>query len=148
MLDYKLVKMAKNLFLLDTQIWIDHYLERGPDGIYGEQALKLILKIIEDDAKVVFSNFNEKEMKAIGLSQTGINSLLSMIKPNHIKRVSVTKTQFEEAHRLAKQRNIPFGDSVHAILARDNDAQMVSRDEKDFSKIKDITEFKEPKDLI
>lgn len=142
------MKMAKNLFLLDTQIWIDHYLERGPSGIYGKQALKLILKIIEDDLKVVFSNFNEKEMKDIGLSQTEINALLSMIKPDHIKRVSVTKVQFEEAYRVAKQRNIPFGDAVHAILARDHDAQMVSRDEKDFRKIKEITEFKEPTDLI
>ena len=140
--------MAKNLYLLDTQIWIDHYLERGPDGIYGDQALKLILKIIEDDSKVVFSNFNEKEMKDIGLSQTEINSLLSMIKPDHIKRVSVTKVQFEEAHRLAEQRDIPLGDSIHALIARDNDAQLVSRDEKDFIRIKDITKYKEPKDLI
>ena len=135
-------------YYLDTQIWVDHYLKRGPSEIYGRQALKLILKIIADNSKVVFSNFNEKEMRDIGISQVEINSLLSMIKPNHIKRVSVTKDQFEEAHRLSKQRRIPFGDSVHAILARDNDAQMVSRDEKDFSKIKDITEFKEPKDLI
>lgn len=87
-------------------------------------------------------------MKGIGLSKTEINSLLSMIKPDHIKKVSVTKVQFEEAHRLAKQRNIPLGDSIHAIIARDNDAQMVSRDEKDFRKIKDITEYKEPKDLL
>src|SRR3989344_7333963 len=137
--------MTENLYYFDTQIWIDHYLERGPDGIYGKQALTLILKIIEDDSKVVFSNFNEKEMKDIGLSLTEINSLLSMIKPDHIKRVSATKVQFEEAKIISKQRNVPFGDTVHAILARDHDAQLVSRDEKDFRKIKDIIEFKEPK---
>jgi len=140
--------MQKKLFLLDTQIWVDHYLERGPEGIYGKQALKLILKVIADDIKILFSNFNERELKGIGLAQTEINSLLSMIKPEHIKRVSVTKSQFVEAHKLAKQRSIPLGDAIHAIIARDYNAQMVSRDEKDFRKLKDITAFKKPEDLI
>lgn len=135
-------------YYFDTQIWIDHYLKRGLSGIYGEQALKLILKIIAEDSKVIFSNFNEKEMKDIGLSEIEINSLLSMIKPDHIKRVSVTKFQFEEARRLAKQRDVPLGDTIHAILARDHGVALISRDEKDFRKLKDITDFREPKDLI
>lgn len=97
---------------------------------------------------MVFSNFNEKELKDIGLSQAEINSLLSVIKPDHIKRVSVTKIQFEEAYRLAKQRSVPLGDAIHAILARDHDAQLVSKDEKDFVKLKDITKHQEPEDLI
>lgn len=132
-------------YLLDTQIWIDHYLKREP---FGEFALKLILKIISEDSIIIFSNFNEKEMKDIGLSPIETNSLLSIIKPDHIKKVSVTKIQFEEAHRLAKQRNIPLGDIIHAIIARDNDAILVSRDEKDFRKLKDISLMKEPKDLL
>lgn len=140
--------MTENLYYFDTQIWIDHYLKRGPNGIYGEQALKLILKIITEDAKIIFSNFNEKEMKDVGLSEIEINTLLSMIKPDHIKRVSVTKVQFEEAHRLAKQREVPLGDTIHALLARDNGAILVSRDEKDFRKLKDVTEFRAPKDLL
>ncbi len=140
--------MAENLYYFDTQIWIDHYLKRGQNGIYGEQALRLILKVITEDSKVIFSNFNEKEMKDIGLSDMEIYSLLSMIKPNHIKRVSVTKVQFAEARRLANQRDVPLGDAVHAVLARDHEATLVSRDEKDFSKLKDVTYFREPNDLI
>ena len=143
-----ILKMAKNLYYYDTQIWTDHYLARGPNGIYGKQAFKLIIKIIADDSKIVFSNFNEKELKDIGLSQTEIHSLLSVIKPDHIKRVSVTKEQFEEAKKVSKQRDVPLGDAVHAVVARDHYAQLVSRDEKDFRKLKDITEFKEPKDLV
>lgn len=132
-------------YYLDTQIWVDHYLKREP---FGEAALKLILKVISKGFIIVFSNYIEKELKDVGLSPTEINFLLSMIKPDHIKRVSVTKIQFEEAHRLAKQRDIPLGDAIHAILARDHEAQLVSRDEKDFSKIKDVILMKEPKDLI
>lgn len=140
--------MVENLYYFDTQIWMDHYLKRGPDGIYGKQALKLILKVIVNDSKVIFSNFNEKEMKEIGLSETEINSLLAMIKPDYIRRVSVTKVQMKEACRLAKQREVPLGDGIHAVLSRDHEATLVSRDEKDFSKLKDITPFREPKDLI
>ena len=143
-----IVKMTKNRYYLDTQIWIDYYTQRGPDGIYGDQALKLILKIIIDDSKVIFSNLHEKEMKNIGLSQTDINSLLLIIKPDHVKRVSVTKLHIKEAHKLSKLRNVPLGDAIHAVLARDFEAQLVSRDEKDFRKLKDITKFIQPKNLI
>lgn len=140
--------MRTDLFLLDTQIWVDHYLKRGPEEIYGEMALKLILKIIADDAKIIFSNFNEKELKHIGLSPAEIEGLLLMIKPDHIKRVSVTKEQFEEAYKIAKQRDVPVGDAIHAIIARDTEAQLISRDEKDFRKLKDVTEYKEPNDVL
>jgi len=47
-------------YLLDTQIWIDHYLERVP---HGEAALKLILKIIAEDSIIIFSNFNYNFLK-------------------------------------------------------------------------------------
>ncbi len=72
--------MAENLYYFDTQIWMDHYLKRGPNEIYGEQALALILKIIAEGSKVIFSNFNEKEMKDIGLSETEGRKRLQKIK--------------------------------------------------------------------
>lgn len=140
--------MADRLFLLDTQIWMDHYLRRGLEGTYGTSALQLILTIIADGSTIIISNFQEKELKAVGLAPTEIISLFSMLKPDHITRVSVTKTQFAEAHRVAKQREVPLGDAIHAIVARDFNAQLVSRDEKDFRKLKDITQFKEPQDFL
>ena len=36
---------------------------------------------------------------------------------------------------------------IHAILARDNESQLVSRD-KDFDRLKDITRAKFPEDLL
>lgn len=131
-------------YYFDTSIWLDHYLKRGR---HGEVALKLILKIIAEDFVIVFSNFVEKELKDVGLSQPEINTLLSMVKPSHIKRTEVTKIQLEEAYRLAKQRSVPFGDAVHAIVARDTESQLVSRD-WDFNKLKDITRAKLPEDLL
>ena len=70
-----------------------------------------------------------------------------MVKPNHLKRVQVTKEQFEEARRLSKQRDVPLGDAIHAVLARDHDAQLVSRD-WDFEKLKDITNVQKPENLM
>ena len=36
-------------FYIDTSIWVDFYEKRGENG---ESALKLILKIIEEDLKI------------------------------------------------------------------------------------------------
>ena len=130
-------------FYFDTSIWLDHYLERG---VHGEAALKLILKIIAEDSFVVFSNFVEKELKNVGLSPVAINALLSMVKPEHL-RVSVTKVQFEEARHLAKLRAVPLGDVIHAVIARDTGAQLVSRD-WDFEKLKDISVVRKPEDFL
>ena len=131
-------------YYLDTSIWLDYYLNRGENG---KIALKLILKIITEDSTIIFSNFIEKEFKNLGLSQIEINSFLQIVKPDHIRRIQITKEQFEEARKLAKQRNIPLGDIIHAIVARDNEAQLVSRD-WDFERLKDITKAKLPEDLI
>ena len=46
-------------YLLNTQIWIDHYLERIP---HGEAALKLILKIIAEDSIIIFTNFIQRNL--------------------------------------------------------------------------------------
>lgn len=131
-------------FYFDTSIWMDHYLERG---VHGEYALKLILKIIAEDSVVVFSHFVEKELKDAGLSPVEINSLLSMVKPEHLKRVSVTNVQFEEARSLARKRDVPPGDAIHAVVCRDNDAQLVSRDWH-FEQLKDIAVAKKPEELL
>lgn len=131
-------------YYFDTSIWMDHYLERGDNGKF---ALRLILKIIAEDSIIIFSNFVEKELKSIGISKTEIHAFLQIVKPEHIKIVHVTKEQFEEARKIAKQRSVPLGDVIHAVVARDHQAQLVSRD-WDFEKLKDITKSKKPEDLI
>ncbi len=136
--------MVENTYYLDTSIWLDYYLEREENG---KNALKLILKIINDKSVIIFSNFVKVELKHIGLSKTEINSLLQIIKPDHIRRVQVTNNQIQESKKLAQLRGVPLGDAIHAILARDHEAQFVSRD-KDFERLKDITLTKKPEDLL
>lgn len=96
---------------------------------------------------LICSTLVVKELRNVGFSDFEIHEMLSVVKPDHIKMVHPTKEQAEEARNLSKQRGIPFGDAFHAILARDYEAQLVSRD-RHFEKVKDITETKSPTDLI
>ena len=54
--------------------------------------------------------------------------------------------QIKEAATLSEEKKVPFGDAVHAILARDNNAIMVTRDHH-FSKLKECIIVKKPEEL-
>lgn len=53
----------------------------------------------------------------------------------------------QEAKDIAKKRNLPKGDTLHAIIARDNKAILVSRD-KPFKKLKDFCIVVKPEEII
>lgn len=59
----------------------------------------------------------------------------------------IEKEEKEIAKKLAIQRDVPRGDSLHAILSRDNEAQLISRDEH-FERLKDITVAEKPEEII
>ena len=135
--------MTEN-FYFDTSIWIDIYDKRGYNGEVG---YKFMEKVIIDGHIVIYSDTTVVEFKKLGFSENEINAILGVAKPDHIKRVHPTKNQIEEAKKLAIQRNVPLRDAHHAILARDHEAQLVSRDWH-FEQLKDITHYKKPEDLI
>lgn len=137
--------MAENLYYYDTSIWIDIYDKRGHNG---EVARKHLEKVILENSYIIYSETNIVEWKRLGFSDHEIHQMLGIAKPNHLKHIHPLKEQIIEAIRLAKQRNIPKADALQAILARDYGAQMVSRDEKDFHKLKDITISKKPEELL
>lgn len=136
--------MSEQRYYFDTSIWIDIYEKRG---YHGEVAKKLLEKIILEDNLVIFSNYVEKELEDVGISETEIQNFLHVLKPDNIKKVQLTKEQGNEARRLVRQRHIPFGDAVHAVISRDTETQLVSRD-WDFEKLRDITRSKKPEELI
>jgi len=47
-------------FYFDTSIWLDFHEKRGRNGEYS---FKLILKIINEDFKIAYSDLNIKEFK-------------------------------------------------------------------------------------
>ena len=138
--------MLKRLYF-DTSIWLDFFEKRDePKLPKGKFAKELIKKISNEKCKIVVSEVVKNEMVELGYSRYEIESLFEPLK--HILIfVYSTKKQFGKAKDLSKKRKIPLFDALHAILARDNKAIMVTRD-KHFNKLTDITEPKKPEDLL
>ncbi|MBI4981453.1 PIN domain-containing protein [Candidatus Woesearchaeota archaeon] len=131
-------------FYFDTSIWLDFFEKRGE---HGEAALALITKIIRGGLKIAYSDMTIKEFRNLGYTSEEINTIFSVVKPDNIKRIHINREQKEEARKLALQRDIPKGDALHAVLARDNFVQLISRDGH-FQKLKDITSVKKPEEII
>jgi predicted nucleic acid-binding protein len=126
-------------FYLDTSIWLDIYEKRGENS---KEALALLEHLIKEEKVILFSDLVLKELKSLGYTQSQVNEILSFAQ-SLIQRIHMTRTQIEKAKDIAIKRNIPKGDALHAILARDNEAQLISRDQ-DFKKLRDITLVKTP----
>ncbi len=136
--------MSEQRYYFDTSIWIDIYEKRG---YHGEVAKSLMEKIILEDGIVIYSDIVVLELKKLGFGETEIRIIFSVAESEYKRLVYATKDQIRGARKLAKQRDVPLRDVLHAILARDHEAQLVSRD-KDFEKLRDITRCKLPEDLI
>jgi len=135
--------MTQN-FYFDTSIWLDYYEKRG---MHGKTALSLIVKIVSQDAEISYSDLSIKELKHLGYPCEEIINLLCTVKPQNMKRIHIFKEQIREARNLARQRGVPNNDALHAILCRDNNLQLVSRDSH-FEKLKDVSMAKTPEELI
>ena len=59
--------------------------------------------------------------------------------------VTTSRDQFVEAKRIAKTLRTPLKDTLHAILARDSHAIVITRD-KHFSKLKSVVNISRPED--
>lgn len=72
-----------------------------------------------------------------------------MLKPfkSVILFVEATEKQIGKAKDLASKRKIPKRDAIHALIARDNRAILVTLD-RHFKEILDIIKPKRPQDLI
>ncbi|MFQ5531756.1 MAG: type II toxin-antitoxin system VapC family toxin [Candidatus Nanoarchaeia archaeon] len=131
-------------FYLDTSIWLDVYEKRGKNG---EAALKLINKILAENKVILYSDIVIRELEKLGYSQEEIYEMFRIAKPDKIRRVHVSKEFVREADKISTEKNISLADVLHAILTRENYAQLISRD-KDFDKLKNITIAKLPEEFI
>ena len=110
-------------------------------------AFNLIVKIISKKQLILFSDFIVKELK-VKYDILEIEELFTLISNSgFLKKVEITKEDFEEADKLADERNVAFGDALHAILARNHNAILITRDAH-FNELKDIVEVKKPEEVI
>jgi len=134
-------------YYIDTSVWIDLYEDRK--GYNGEElgnfALKLFSLIKAKQNKLIITDLLIRELE-INYSMPEING---MTKPfdKIIKKIIATSEQRDEAKKTAKERNIPPGDVLHAIIARDNFLILITRD-RHFRQLEDICPYYKPEDII
>ena len=130
-------------FYLDTSIWLDFYEKRGANG---DEAMKLMTKIILGNYLLAYSDLHIKEFKNLGYSQYEILAILDTTKQSNLRHIHIHSEQLKEASSLARQRKIPKKDALHAVLCRDNNLQLIARD-LHFEKLKDISLYKTPESV-
>lgn len=135
-------------YYLDTCIWRD-YFENREDNFrpLGEWALSLLKQIIQNKDIVFISDFSIQELK-IKYSEQEINSILKIIQAqNLLINLQTNDFQIKEAAKLCKERNVAFADALHAVLSRDNNAILITRDVH-FTELLDLVDIKKPEELI
>ena len=137
----------ENKYYLDTSIWIDIYEDRKgynnePLGDYG---LKLLAMLRIKKFKLILTDLIIKELQ----NYYSIPEINGMIKPFEeiIEKIIGTKTQGDEAIKIANERKLPYGDVLHSIIARDNNLILVTRD-RHFKELQDISKSYKPEELI
>ena len=134
-------------YIIDTSIWVDLYEDRKGynNEPLGDYAFKLLVKIKAKESAVVLTDFLIKELETL----YSIEEINGMFKPFEkiIKNIIATEKQREEAKKIAKERDVPAGDALHAIVARDNDLILVTRD-RHFRKLEEVSKHYKPEELI
>ena len=133
-------------FYLDTSIWRDLH-ENRSDRFrpLGEWAFELLRMIREEGHIVIYSEMVIDELLR-KYTLTGIDDIFR-IAEGSLEKTNMKKEQADEAAKLCKSLQIPFADCLHAILARDNDAILITRD-KHFEQLRLITDARKPEELI
>ncbi len=118
-------------------------------GYYGEPlgdfALKLFSSIVQNKDKIVISSLLIKELE----KQYSMEEISGMMKPFEalIEKCRVSDDQERLARRIGKERDIPPGDVLHAIVARDNNCVLITRDHH-FKKIEDLKKHYKPEEFM
>ncbi|MFH1210286.1 MAG: PIN domain-containing protein [archaeon] len=134
-------------FYVDTSIWRDYYEDRR-DGIrpLGEFAFRFLLTCKAKRYKVLYSKWVVNELKN-RYDKNKIKEIFSILS-GLLEEVNLNNEQAKETKRLKNQlKSIPIADIIHAILARDNNAIVISRD-KHFQELDFIAETRKPEDII
>jgi rRNA-processing protein FCF1 len=136
--------MAK--FYLDACIWRDYYENRSDKfRPLGEWAIAFLNHALETDALILISDAVLSELERYYDTET-LKLIMEPFKGS-IRFVSRTRRQSAEAAKMCKERKVPFGDALHAIVARDEKAVLVSRD-RHFFELVDVVQVRAPEELI
>lgn len=80
-------------------------------------------------------------------SEKEIKSIIDIVPKENLIRIGASAEQLKEAIRFSEKLQMPVKDALHAILARDNGAVLISRDKHFYELAGEVT-IKRPEDLI
>ncbi|MBN2142231.1 PIN domain-containing protein [Candidatus Woesearchaeota archaeon] len=133
-------------FYVDTNIWLDYFENRSDKyRPLGEWALAFLNGILDVGSVILISDVVLAELRRYA-DQEKISSCFAPFQKS-LLFVSRSNTQSIEARSLSKSRLVPFADALHAIISRDENAILISRD-KHFMKLLDVVCVMKPEDLI
>lgn len=130
-------------FYLDTAIWIDFYEDRKgfSNEPLGEYVWKLLAFIISEEHMIILSDINMLELEKY-YSLEEINGMFRPFEKAIIKAFH-TKEDVAYAIRISKERRVPKGDVLHALISRNSSAILIARDNH-FRLLIDISEYYKP----
>jgi predicted nucleic acid-binding protein len=142
-----LAEFMTKRFYLDTCIWRDYFEDRSDRfRPLGEWAFELIKKITENEDLFLISDHLVDELSK-DYSLTELDRLFEVVPKKLVVKVYLNDKQTHEALRIKKKLKIPFGDALHAVIAKENDSILVSRDAH-FYELQNYITFRKPEDLI
>ncbi|MFH1752140.1 MAG: PIN domain-containing protein [archaeon] len=134
-----------HLFYLDTSIWRDYFEDRKNHiKPLGELAFQFLKECKKRRFKLVYSDLVVFELKK-SYSDEKIKQLFSPFADNLVL-AEISEKQRLEAVKLESIKDAHKADILHAIIARDEKAVLVSRD-KHFDCLTDIVEVLKPEEV-
>jgi predicted nucleic acid-binding protein len=134
-------------FYLDTSIWRDYFDDRG-NGFrpLGEFAFHFLAKCREKNCKIIVSGLVLHELKRF-YSEERLNQFFDSFK-GLLEFADITPSQLAESKAIAmKKPESHLADILHAIVARDSKAVLVTRD-RHFESLRGIAEAVKPEEII
>jgi len=111
----------------------------------GDYGLKLLALIKAKGGKLIITDLIIKELQ----NYYNVAEINGMMKPFEqiMEKIIGTKKQGDEAKKIADERKLPYGATLHSIIARDNDLILITRD-RHFKELQDISKSYKPEELI
>ena len=116
-------------FYVDTNIWLDFALDRR-DSVrpLGELALQFFKKCLRERWQILYSDAVVMELgRKLAPEEIEERCFKIVSVEGLLVKVPYSKSQAAEAKNISIRKKLPFLDTLHAIIARDNNAMVVSR---------------------
>lgn len=135
-------------YYLDTSIWRDYWEDRRDKmRPLGEFAFNFLTKCVQEGHLIIISAAVYDELLR-RFGKDAVSNMLSMIaEAGILQEVPITYNETREARKLTRSLHVGFYDALHAVVARDNDAIIITRDAH-FNDLNFICAAREPEELL